>query len=301
MNFTLATKTLQAFEDAVAYDQGAAYRQHLERVLPHIGDAYRGHDDPFRSHLGSSVIGKECERAIWYGWRWAAVPHFEGRMLRLFNRGHLEEGRLIALLITIGMQIYQQDENGKQFRISDHGGHFGGSGDGVGIGCPDLRSDQAALLEMKTHNDKSFKNLQVKGVKDAKFEHWVQMQTYMRKMGLAVALYLAVNKNDDMIHAELVAVDTLAADRYIERAGRIIWMQQPPPKIADSSGWSACKFCDYKPVCKQGAMPAMNCRTCHHAEPQSDGNWICTSTMTRTGTISKQLELTGCEHYFRLI
>ena len=47
-----AVKTLKAIEDAIAADQGAAYRQHLQRVLPHIGDAYRGHDDPFRTHLG---------------------------------------------------------------------------------------------------------------------------------------------------------------------------------------------------------------------------------------------------------
>ena len=26
--------------------------------------------DGFRSHLGASLIGKECERALWYDFRW---------------------------------------------------------------------------------------------------------------------------------------------------------------------------------------------------------------------------------------
>jgi len=57
---TLATKTLAAIDAAIEADQGAAYRQHLKNVLPHIGDAYRGvEESPFRSHMGASIIGRE--------------------------------------------------------------------------------------------------------------------------------------------------------------------------------------------------------------------------------------------------
>ena len=45
----------------------------------------------FRSHLGASVIGNKCKRAIWFNFRWVKKPEFSGRQLRLFNRGHKEE------------------------------------------------------------------------------------------------------------------------------------------------------------------------------------------------------------------
>lgn len=295
-HITLATKTLEAIENAIAADQGAAYRQHLQRVLPHMGDAYRGADEGFRTHLGASGIGKECGRAIWYGFRWFQKAKFGGRILRLFNRGHLEEARFIAILLTIGVQVYQQDEHGNQFRISDVGGHFGGSGDGVAINLPDLPQGVPALLEFKTHNDKSFQKLTQEGVRAAKFEHYVQMQMYMRKMGLGVALYGAVNKNDDALHFEIVQLDTATADQFLDRARVIVLHQEPPKKLNESAGWFGCRFCDYKPVCHLGAAPDLNCRTCAYSEPRDDGKWYCKQGAAEL-TIGKERQLTGCEFY----
>jgi hypothetical protein len=275
MTFTLAKKTLAAIDAAIEADQGASFRLNLQKVLPHIGDAYRGHDDPFRSHMGASVIGGECGRAIWYGFHWTTKPHFSGRIIRLFNRGHLEEARFIAALLCINVQVFQQDANGKQYRISDHGGHFGGSGDGVGIGIPDLAPDVAALLEFKTHNDTSFKALIKSGVRAAKFEHFVQMQVYMRKMGLVQAMYGAANKNDDHLHLEIVTLDPQLADQFIARAGTLIQHVAPPKKINESPGWFTCKWCDHRPVCHLKAPPERNCRTCRYSEARQDGNWWC--------------------------
>jgi hypothetical protein len=292
-----ASKTLKAIDDAIAADQGGAYRQHLQRVLPHIGDAYRGTEDGFRSHLGASVLGQECGRAIWYGFRWFTKPKFSGRILRLFNRGHLEEGRVIAALLTIGVQIFQQDEHGKQFRISDIGGHFGGSGDGVAIGLPDLPSGTAALLEFKTHNDKSFAKLEKEGVRGAKFEHWVQMQTYMSKMGIPVALYVAVNKNDDNLWMELVYLDSASAEQFRDRARTIILLRQPPARISESPGWFACKWCDHAPVCHKKAAPEKNCRSCMHSEAREDGTWRCMNPGAEELVLSKEMQAVGCGAY----
>lgn len=299
----LAVHTLSAIEAAITADQGAAYRQHLERVLPHIGDAYRGEDDPFRSHLGASMIGGECGRALWYGFHWTTIPHFGARILRLFNRGHLEEGRFIAALLTIGVQVYQQDEQGNQFRISDVGGHFGGSGDGVGIGIPDVPPETPCLLEFKTHGDKSYKKLAKEGVRAAKFEHFVQMQTYMRKMGLAVALYGAVNKNDDDFYFEIVHLDSGIADQFIDRARQIITSPTAPDKISKSPGWFACKWCDHRAVCHLKGTPSRNCRTCKFSKANEDGNWYCSEPATMKAApelpveISKKVQLKGCQYY----
>ncbi len=277
MNATIhkAEKTLRAIENMLRADQGAKYRTTLATVLPHIGDAYRGEDGGFRSHLGASVLGQECGRAIYYGFRWFTQKTFDGRILRLFNRGHLEEGRFIALLIACGIKVYQQDANGKQFRIQDFGGHLGGSGDGVAIGVPDVDPDSPVLLEFKTHNDKSFVVLAKEGVRYAKPEHYIQMQMYMQKMGIPVALYMAVNKNTDAIWAEIVTVNPELALQYVDRAGRIIFAKEPPKRINESPGWFACKFCDHRDVCHLGADPARNCRTCTHSIPRENGDWSC--------------------------
>lgn len=296
MGMRLAVETLNAIDKALEADQGARYREILGTVIPHIGDAFRGQQDPFRSHMGASLIGGECARSIWYGWRWVTKPNFPGRILRLFNRGHLEEARFIALLLMIGVEVYQQDANGNQFRISHANGHFGGSGDGVGIGIPDLAPGTAALLEFKTHGEKSFKEVSTKGVRDAKFEHYVQMNTYMRKMGLAVGLYGAVNKNTDELHLEIVVLDIAVADQFLDRGEKLIGMADPPSKLNESPGFWKCRFCDHRPVCHglAGAKPEVNCRTCVHSRPADDGQWVC---LKYDQTIPKELQLTGCKGY----
>lgn len=301
----LATFTFNAINSSLEKDQGAAYRKHLQQVIPHIGDAYRGEDkNPYRSHLGASGVGKDCARAIWYSFRWTTKPHFEGRMLRLFNRGHLEEARFIALLLTIGVKVYQQDEKGKQFRISDAGGHFGGSGDGVGVGIPDLPPDMPCLLEFKTHGEKSFTKLVKEGVQSAKFEHYVQMNVYMRKMNLNVALYGAVSKNTDELHLEIVPIDTIIADQFIDRGRQLVFAKEPPRKISESPGWFECKFCEHKGVCHLGKQPERNCRTCWYSQPNGDGQWLCTNANRCAADaytfLNEDAQLAACSEYVRI-
>lgn len=299
MEIILASKTKQAIEDAIENDQGASFRTFLKQILPKFEDPFRGVEkNLYRSHLGASVIGKECDRSIWYGFRWFKKPSFSGRITRLFNRGHLEEPRVLASLMTIGVKIYQQDANGKQFRISDIGGHFGGSGDGVAIGIPDLPVDMPCLLEIKTHSDKYFKELVKQGVKLAKPEHYVQMQIYMNKMGLGVALYCAVNKNDDEYYFEIIWAEQITPATMIERARIIIMSSSPPQKINNSPSWYQCKCCDYQRICHFGVEPERNCRTCHFSRPIEDGTWQCVNPIC-PGTLSEEDQLKGCSWHER--
>lgn len=298
MTIHIAKATLQLYEDAVKRDQGATFRQLEGKVLPHISDAYRGPEGS-RSHMGASGIGNECARAIWYSFRWTSKSEFTGRTLRLFNRGHLEEGRFIALLLAAGLQVFQQDENGKQYRISAYGGHFGGSGDGVGIGFPELPPGAPALLEFKTHNDASFKKLKKEGVRASKFEHYVQMQVYMIEMNLAYAMYHAVNKNDDELYVETVVRDE-TGPQFISRGVSIVQMREAPKRVSNSPGWVACLWCDHKPVCHLKFAPQQNCRTCTHSVPVQDGTWMCENPCRVDNPIlSVQTQKQGCTLYER--
>lgn len=281
--------------------------------MPHIGDAYREEDGGHRSHLGASMLGQECPRQVWYGFRWATKGAFPGRILRLFNRGHMEEGRIIAQFLSVGFQVFQQDENGNQYRISWAEGHAGGSGDGIGIGFPELPPGTRTLLEFKTHGESSFVALagtlaswrlyvegkgefKGKGVKVAKYEHYVQMQLYMRKMGIAVALYVAVNKNSDDQYMEIITLDTELADQYLARGENLVWAEKAPPKISKSAGFFKCRFCDHRPVCHLAGKPDFNCRTCQFSKPVADGKWVCNKHNVE---ISKDFQRTGCSDWFQ--
>lgn len=299
MTVYLAEKTLAEIERVIKADQGNSYRFYLEQVIPHIGDAYRQDTDPFRSHMGASGIGAECARDIWYSFRWATMNHFDGQLLRLFNRGHLEEARFIAMLLCIGVRVYQQDEKGDQFRISDAGGHFGGSGDGKLYNLPDL-PDAEVLGEFKTLSTKYAPKLEANGCEDEKFQHYVQMQVYMKKMGIGIALYMSVDKNNDKLYGELVPLNSEVADEFIQRGVTLTFAMEPPAQISKSPGYYKCRFCNHKPVCKLDAVPVRSCRSCISAVPMPDGTWSCSDTGSpMQGTIDKSIQLIACDRYTR--
>lgn len=250
-----------------------------------------------RAHLGASQIGKPCERALWYQFRWASAPSFDGRMLRLFDTGDREEARLVADLRAIGVEVHEVDETtGRQFQVSEHGGHFGGSMDGAGVGFQE--SSQWHVLEFKTSNAKRFAELKRNGVEKARPEHYAQMQVYMHLTGMQRAYYLAVCKDTDEIYGERVRYDMSTATWLVERARRIIEAASPPPRISEDPDYYLCGWCDHREVCHGGQLPEVTCRTCVHATPELDGDrrWSCARW-------KKNLSLTeqkaGCsEHLF---
>lgn len=271
----VATKTLAAIESSMMADQGASFRQLLEPILPKMDDAYRGESSPFRSHLGVSLIGRECARDLWYGFRWAKQPKFEARVLRLFNRGHLEEARFIALLQMIGVEVWYETDTGGQFRVSHFNGHMGSALDGVGKGIPDIPALACAYTEFKTSAAKGFKKVKKEGILIAKPEHYTQMQVCMHKYDLPYGLYMMVNKDDDDIYAEIITLDRQYANAFLDRGGSIIFTDKPPMRIGSTPAWYKCKFCDKKEVCHGTELPEKNCRTCCHSTPEQDGAWSC--------------------------
>jgi hypothetical protein len=272
----IANKTLALIDSSMRVDQGAKYRTLLRDLMPLAEDAYRGEEPPFRSHLGASQLGRKCGRDIWYSFRWATNKQFSGEMLRLFNRGHLEEPRMIALLKMIGVTTYQLDARGKQFRISKgHKGHGGGGMDAVLYGVPEM-PDRYMLGEFKTHNDASFTKLLDGGVIKAKWEHFVQCQMYMGDQKLPNTLYLATNKNNDAIHAEIIDFDPMQHKRYEQRSIMLIDAREAPPKIGKDETSFDCKFCDHVPVCHLGKAPVRTCRSCKHVQVALDSKWVCT-------------------------
>lgn len=241
--------------------------------------------DGHRPHLGASLIGNECERSLWYTFRWCTDNKFDGRMLRLFERGHRTEFVFEAELKSIGVKLHTHDNNGNQFRIDDFNGHFSGSLDGAGIGFPEAPKTWH-VTEFKTHNDKSFKELEAKGVEESKPLHYAQMQTYMGYTEMTRSFYLAENKNDDSLYQERVKADPEVFARMKMKAERVIRAKEPLEKMSYDVNHFKCKgykdpdkaMCDHYFLCHQSDAPEVNCRTCVHSTPELDGGyqrWSC--------------------------
>ena len=229
--------------------------------------------------LGASQIGEKCERRQWYSFRWAMLGEspFDGRMLRLFNRGHREEAVFIEELRGIGVDVRDVDPaTGEQFTFTAAGGHFVAKIDGVGLRVPEAPKTWHNL-SFKTANDKSWRELSAKGVQAAQPKNWAQNQIEMHLSQLTRTLFISANKNDDSLYSERIRYDEAEAAALLAKAERIIYAAEPLPGISEDPAHYRCKSCPAAAVCHTPKLPAKSCRTCLHAtpEPDGDGRWSC--------------------------
>lgn len=255
-------------------------------------------EDP-RKHLGASVIGDDCKAKAWLAFRWVHFEEFDGRMLRLFNRGHEEEHRFVRWLKAMRWQVWELDpQTQKQFRIKGAKGHFGGSLDSIFRAPPEYDIPDDMLGEFKTHSDKSFTKLKKEGVAKSKPMHFRQMCSYGRAYGFKFAVYCAVNKNTDEIWFEICQLDWSQADDLFRKAEGIVFSRTMPPRIAQVATFIDCKYCDLSEHCHNGKMPAKNCRSCRLAVPVDDGQWLCEA---RNLIIPDEVIKVGCPSWSRII
>jgi hypothetical protein len=123
-----------------------------KQILADIDEyAQKAYDDGHRNHLGASLIGHDCNRYLWYIFRWCLHEKFSGRMLRLFNRGHREEDRFIEFLEGIGFKIWFEDRETKPlFYVAENDSYYLGDNledNGDGLASPILSNHP----EYKSH------------------------------------------------------------------------------------------------------------------------------------------------------
>jgi CRISPR/Cas system-associated exonuclease Cas4 (RecB family) len=257
---------------------------------------------PPREYLGASSVGRECAREIWYGFRHGQPKdEFNGRMLRLFEHGRVEEDRIVSDLRKAGFTVHNVKPNGEQYGFEAHDGMFRGHIDGVII-----IDGEPHLLECKTASSSSFEKTQKAGVEKDKPEHYAQMQVYMHfvkgKRPLRKALYFVVNKDNDDIYTEIVEYDETKALHLSERAEVIIGTTH---EATATPGWK-CGWCSFKNMCKahnkakdtdKPAVPVarVTCRSCVHSKLER-GEWSCKLTQATLG-FDDQLKACG-DHVF---
>lgn len=247
--------------------------------------------------ISVSTLADECARKLFYDFRWVSDQEkIEGRTLRIFETGNIEEERWLENLRKIGCEVVDRADDGNQIRVNLCGGHVGGYLDCEVLGLPEAPKTWH-VGEIKSHNLKSFTALKRDGVRKSKPLHFGQIQTYMHARGRDRGIYLAVCKDNDELYAERLHLDVDYVLRLLARAERIIESSEPPRKLHEDPSAKmafACSWCKHADVCHRQAMPRVNCRTCLHSQAERDGRWSCSRWMK---PLSLEEQKEGCPNH----
>lgn len=250
-------------------------------TLTQIQAALEDQEDWESMGVPAGDIGVECDRAIWLAFRRASVPEtIDWRKRRIFERGNIEEDRLLDLLRMIGCEVTDQ-----QGKVRGAGGFLRGKIDGQVTGLPDAPKTEH-VVECKSAKASSFAKLVKHKVQKAMPLHYATMQFYMLKRGLSRVLYMCSCKDDEDLHLERVELDVEFAMRAEARIARIVDMDEPPARLCTKRDDFRGMFCRQAEVCWGEVWPRVHCRTCLYSSPEKDGNagWAC-------GRFSKPISL----------
>lgn len=216
-----------------------------------------------RDYLGASRLGVSCDRALQF--EYTDTPkdedqNFSGKILRVFQAGHVFEELMIKWLRLAGINLITQKQNGSQFGFAVAGNKVKGHIDGVIIDAPtDLDFKFPMLWECKSLNDKSWKDVVKKGLTISKPIYGAQVAIYQAYMESQIegisknpALFTAINKDTAEIHFELIPFDQELAQKSSDRAVKILCATEAHellPRIATDRAHFECKFCPWQQRC----------------------------------------------------
>jgi len=222
-----------------------------------------------RHYLGMSQLGHKCARALWMYFRWAGVTKHNAKSQRIFDRGNLEEKRVIGYWKDIGISIIES-----QRELSGCGGHLKGHTDGLITNVPGIEEEEM-VGEIKTMQQKYFVPLVKKGLKVAKPEYYAQAQVYMHYEEKKFCLHSTTNKNDEDLYIEIIEYDRKIAEPLAIKAMDVIFTDIPPKKISSDPTYYLCKWCDFYGPCQLNDPFLKTCRTCKNVGIATGGQWEC--------------------------
>jgi len=242
-----------------------------------------------RPYLGYSGLAHPCKRYLWLGFRWTFKKVITQRLKRIFERGDLEEARIIRDLKAIGCEVYRVDEEGnhveifgtigeEQEEIIGLASHIKGHIDGRILGLPGAEKTEH-LAEFKTMKSSKWKELYKAGANQEAIKkvfpvYYGQLNSYMGKLKIDRAFFVATNKDTEERHYIRVHFDKDEFE-HLESVGMDILTSTIPPKRIGNATWFECKWCDAKAVCQSDAMPLKNCRSCVRGCIEDEGKWTC--------------------------
>lgn len=259
-------------------------------------------DNSHRGHLGASGIGGECERKIWYSFRWARRPNFEASVLRKFRDGH-ESEEMIAKELEQVVELM-----GRQARFED--GHFQGSVDGIIRSGLVEAPTEPHIWEHKCIGDKRWEALHKKaltydlqGKEDLLLLDWdrvyyEQAQIYMYKLKIDWHYMTVASAGSRNLLSIRTPLDPVFAREVEDKAQRIISALDAPPRVSEYCDYYMCRWCDFSGLCHGEEQPDKSCRACRYADPIRDGRWKC---MVFGQDLDRNKQARGCEEYRRFL
>lgn len=226
--------------------------------------------------ISASTLGKQCDRELFYSLRWVSAPEiFDGRKLRIFERGNIEEDRVVADLKRAGIDIEEVDPaTGKQWRFAMARGFLRGKADGVCRGV--LEAPKALhVVEIKSAKAADWRGVKKHGLAKHKPDHWHQLHSGMAGLGIDRGLYIMVNKDTEEILTERLHLDVQEVTRQEVRVEGLLDAHEAPVRASDKPDAFVCRFCKHKAICHEQAPARRHCRTCIHFTFTSDGNGHC--------------------------
>lgn len=216
-----------------------------------------------RDYLGASRLGVSCNRAIQF--EYTDTPkdedqNFSGRILKIFQAGHVFEELMIKWLRQAGFDLITHKQNGSQFGFAVAEGRVKGHIDGVIVSAPtQLNLTFPMLWECKSLNDKSWKDVVKKGLAVSKPIYAAQIAIYQAYMESHIegisknpALFTAINKDTAEVHFELIDFDQTLAQKISDKAVMILRATEAEellPRIATDPTYFECKFCPWQKRC----------------------------------------------------
>ncbi len=216
-----------------------------------------------RDYLGASRFGVSCNRALQF--EYTNTPkdegqNFSGKILRIFQAGHVFEELAIKWLRDSGFELVTNKPNGDQFGFSVVGGKIKGHIDGVITSAPnELNLKFPMLWECKSLNNKSWNDTVKKGLVISKPIYAAQIAIYQAYMESSIpdisknpALFTAINKDTAEIHFELIPFDKSLAQSLSDKAVKILKATEAGellPRLSSDPSYFECRFCPWSERC----------------------------------------------------
>ena len=248
---------------------------HTDATLKACDDAFveKMNAEKPRPYLGASSIGENCNRKLWFRFRWCREV-FDAPTLKRFRDGHITEQTVVNQL---SLKFPVTDT---QWGFNDIDNHFSGHIDGVISGILEAPKTPH-VLEVKAVSDKKFNEL-----KKAKAElgeklairkwnptYHAQIVLYMFYRGLTRSFHVVATAGGRDWMSVRTEADNTFAQTLIEKAKRIIYANDAPASLPIDS--FDCRYCGLRDVCREKKLPDRTCRTCVHSTPAGQGLWQC--------------------------
>ena len=245
LNFNSTSKRVSA--------ESADFSSAINGLIDKSLQAAHAAEEEREFNVSPSAIGHECARKVQFqitGVPWRPA----GKLLRIFERGHIGEDMAAAWLVAAGLHLSRSGADGRQHGFQVAGGNIRGRVDGVVLAGPEaLGLTYPCLWECKVLGGKGWMELRKKGLAVAYPQYAAQVALYQAYMDLTEpAIVTAVNANTMELHHELVRFDVDLAQRTSDRAVDVLLATQGGellPRAGGNPDGMPCRFCDFSEHC----------------------------------------------------